>query len=378
MSQWTGFMESQSTDVTIIENDCGILIMQQPSIIKPLLILAGAVIVLAGMYFAASLITPILLAVFFATLLSPIHRWLKQRIPTGVALLLTMGVFVLVAIFLAWLIGTSLTTLTASLDGYSDQFGQRQAELAAQSGELSQTSIVKQFLSALDPAVLLNALGVFLSAIASLFKSGLLILIVTIFALAEGTQFKKRMVSAFGQDHFMPKNVNSLASMMINYFGLRAIVNLVTAAATGITLWLFGIPNAGLWTVLIFFLSFIPYIGAFFAMIPPLILAYAQGGLGLVIIIGLLSVIINSVTENLVAPLVMGKGLSISPTVVFLSFIFWMFILGGPGAFIAMPLTLGLILFMRVFEETRGLAEMLVIIPENKTNLIDQTEQVSI
>jgi AI-2 transport protein TqsA len=338
--------------------------MKQPSMIKPLLILAGAVIVLAGMYFATSLITPILLALFFATLLSPIHRWLKRRLPGGLALLLTMGVLVLVAIFLILLIGTSLTTMVASLDSYSEQFSQRQAELAAQSEELSQTSIFKQFLSALDPAALVNMLGFILSAAASLLKSGVLILIVTMFVLAESSQFKKRMVGAFGPDHFFPRNMTSLVQMMINYFGLRAVVNLVTATATGVMLWLFGIPNAGLWTVLIFFLSFIPYIGAFFAMIPPLLLAYAQGGLGLVIVIGLLSVVINAITENLVAPLVMGKGLSISPTVVFLSFIFWMFILGGPGAFIAMPLTVALILFMRSFEETRGLAEMLVTIRE--------------
>jgi len=215
-------------------------------------------------------------------------------------------------------------------------------------------------------------LGSFLSAAASLIANGLLILIVTMFVLAESSQFKKRMVGSFGPDHYLPKKVTSLAQMMINYFGLRAIVNLVTASATGVMLWLFGIPNAGLWTVLIFFLSFIPYIGAFFAMIPPLLLAYAEGGLGLVIVIGLLSVVINAITENLVAPLVMGKGLSISPTVVFLSFIFWMFILGGSGAFIAMPLTVGLILFMGVFEETRGLAAMLVTIPETAANTTDQ------
>ena len=151
---------------------------------------------------------------------------------------------------------------------------------------------------------------------------------------------------------------------MISYFGLRAIVNLVVASATGLMLWLFGIEHAGLWAVLTFFLSFVPYIGSFFAALPPLILAYAQGGLGLVIIIGLLMVVINSLTENIVAPMVMSKGLSISPTVTFLSFIFWMFILGGAGAFIAMPLTVALILFMGSFTETRDLAALMVTIPE--------------
>ena len=339
----------------------------QASISKPLAILVGAIIVLAGMRFSASFLTPVLLACFFATLLFPIYRWLKRRIPTGLALLLTMGVFLLIALFLAWLIGSSLTTLAADLESYSNQFSQRQAELSAQLGNLSQSSGGKQALSALDPANLANAISFVAGAVASIFKSGLVILLVTMFVLAESTMFRSRMVQAFSADHYLPKNVIALARMMISYFGLRAIVNLVTALATGLMLWLFGIPNAGLWTVLIFFLAFIPYIGSIFAMIPPVLLAYAQSGLGVAIIIILLAVVINGITENLVAPLVMGKGLSISPTVVFLSFLFWMFILGGSGAFIAMPLTLAIILFMGSFIETRSFSKMLVILPETET-----------
>ncbi len=82
------------------------------------------------------------------------------------------------------------------------------------------------------------------------------------------------------------------------------------------------------------------------------------------LIILVLTIVINSLAENVVSPLVMGKGLSVSPTVVFLSFVIWMNILGGLGAFVAMPLTLALILLMRNFEETRGLAEIMVTTPE--------------
>jgi predicted PurR-regulated permease PerM len=138
---------------------------------------------------------------------------------------------------------------------------------------------------------------------------------------------------------------------------------LINAVATGLMLWIFGIEYAGLWAVLIFFLSFIPYIGAVISMIPPLILAYAQSGLGLTIVIGLLAIVINGNSENILQPIVMGKSLSVSPTVVFLSAMFWVFILGGPGAFLAMPLTMTLILFMQNFSETRGLAAMAVTTP---------------
>jgi predicted PurR-regulated permease PerM len=180
----------------------------------------------------------------------------------------------------------------------------------------------------------------------------------------ESPAFLNRMSKAYGPDHFLPNNLITLAKMMISYFGLRALVNLVTATLSGLMFWLVGIPHAGLWAVLTFFLSFIPYIGAFFAGIPPVLLAFAQGGIWLAIAVVLMMVVINAISENIVAPMVMGRGLSISPTVVFLSFLFWMFILGGSGAFIAMPLTLGVILFMRSFEETRNLVATVIVVRE--------------
>ena len=66
--------------------------------------------------------------------------------------------------------------------------------------------------------------------------------------------------------------------------------------------------------------------------------------------------IINVTAENLVAPKIIGKGLSISPLVVFLSFFFWSWVLGGPGMLLAMPLTVLVIFILQGFEETQWLA----------------------
>jgi AI-2 transport protein TqsA len=334
--------------------------MQNPSIYKPILILTGAAILLTMMYFAADVFAPIFQAIFIATLLTPIYKWLKRRVPGGLALLLTLGFVVLVALFLALLIGKSLTTLKTSLSSYNDQFAQRQEELAAQVETLQQTGDFTQVLSAVDADKLQEVLSLFLTAIVDIFSKAFLIFVMIVFILVEGPLFFRRMKAAFGEDHFLPQNVVILERMMVGYFGLRALVNLFTATTTGLMLWFFGVDYPALWAVLIFFLSFIPYVGAILAMIPPVLLAYAESGLGAAIVIVLLSMVINSVAENLVAPMVMGKGLALSPTVVFLSFLFWMYILGGPGALLAVPLTMAMTQFMSSFEETRGIAALLV------------------
>ena len=347
--------------------------MQSTSLFKPLLILTAATILLIAMHLAASFLVPILLAVFFATLLTPLYSWLKRkRVPGGIALLLSMVFLVLVAVFLVLLIGNSLAVMVSDLSTYTEQFSQRQAELAAEAESLGTAIDLSAVISALNPATLAGVLSTFLSTVAEILKSSLLILLVTVFVLVESPALLQRMSKAYGPDHFLPNNLITLAKMMISYFGLRALVNLVTATLTGLMFWLVGIPHAGLWAVLTFFLSFIPYIGAFIAGIPPVLLAFAQGGLELAIVVVLLMVVINGISENIVAPLVMGKGLSISPIVVFLSFLFWMFILGGPGAFVAMPLTMGVILFMRSFEETKNLAAALIVISEPATKPVRQ------
>jgi len=96
---------------------------------------------------------------------------------------------------------------------------------------------------------------------------------------------------------------------------------------------------------------------------PPVLLAYAQDGPLLVLTIIVLAVISNSLSENIVAP----NGDAERPVDLahdrFLSFIFWIFILGAAGAFLAMPLTVALILFMNSFEETRGLAAIMGTTP---------------
>lgn len=336
--------------------------MQQPSLFKPLLILTSAAILLALMHLSASFLMPILLAVFFAMLLTPLHRWLKQkRVPAGLALLLTLGILVVVALFLVLLVSNSMTALVNDLSSYSNALSQRLAELSAQAQSVDASGSLSSQLSSVSASSLIGILTSFISAIAGILSSSVIILLVIAFTLAEGPELIRRLRQSLGSDHYLPQNITSLARLMMSYFGLRAIVNLVVAITTGLMFWLVGIPHAGLWAVLTFFLSFIPYIGAFIAGIPPVLLAFAQGGLSLVIIVVVLMVVINTICENIVAPMIMGRGLSVSPIVVFLSFLFWMFILGGSGALIAMPLTLGILLFMRSFEETATLVKAVVI-----------------
>jgi AI-2 transport protein TqsA len=335
--------------------------MKNPSIEKPILILACAAVLATLMHLAAPFLVPVFFSIFFAALLTPIFSWLKRhKLPTGLALLLSILFLVLVVLFVMLLIGKSMSVMQSSLESYTAQFSQRQEEISAQLESLGLGIDLTPAATALDPAAFTETLKVALGTLLEIAKDALVILMLTVFLLVEAPRLIQRMGQAFGEDKAASNNVVSMARIMVTYFGLRAVVNLVNAVATGIMLWLFGIPYVGLWVVLIFFLSFVPYIGAIISMIPPVLLAFAQSGLGVAILVGVLAVVINAIVENVFQPMIMGKSLSVAPTVVFLSTMFWVFILGGPGAFLSMPLTMAVLIVMQNFAETRGLAAMAI------------------
>jgi predicted PurR-regulated permease PerM len=148
---------------------------------------------------------------------------------------------------------------------------------------------------------------------------------------------------------------------VVRQLGLRAIVNLVTGAGVTILLLALGVDFPVMWGILTFFLSFIPWIGLPIAVAPAVVLALAEHGIdrALLVIAGV--VVINVVAENLLSPMLMGRGLSLSPTVLFIGFIFWAWLLGGPGAFLAAPLTIFVALIFQTFPETRWIASLMAV-----------------
>lgn len=94
-----------------------------------------------------------------------------------------------------------------------------------------------------------------------------------------------------------------------------------------------------------------------------MLLAFAEFGLGRSLLVMVGFTVANIIAENVLSPALMSRGLNISPTVVFLSFAVWTWLLGAPGAFFAMPITFFLILVFQSFPETEWMAEMMMLPP---------------
>jgi AI-2 transport protein TqsA len=332
--------------------------LRQPSILRVLLGLAATVVVLVGMRLAAPILNPILFAVVLSLLFSPIYAWLRRhRIPTPLALIfMLVGLTVLfVGIFL--IMGISIARFSGDIASYAGKLNVQVGNLQdlVRSAGLSEVNIR----DAVKPSALAGAIGSVLGGVADFLSNLFLILVIVLFLLAEGPTMMDRLRSSAGSDHPQVERLTVFGRSVVRQLGLRAIVNLVTGAGVTILMFVLGVDFPLMWGILTFFLSFIPWIGLPLAVAPAVVLALAEHGIdrALLVIAGV--IVINILAENALSPMLMGRGLSLSPTVLFIGFIFWAWLLGGPGAFLAAPLTIFLVLMLETFPETRWLAAVM-------------------
>ena len=117
-----------------------------------------------------------------------------------------------------------------------------------------------------------------------------------------------------------------------------------------------GVDFALLWGLLSFLLNYKPSVGFIIALIPPFLLALVQFGFTKALIVIVAYLIINTITDNIISPRVMGQGLDLSPLAVFISLVFWAWVLGLVGAIMAVPLLLIMKMLLGRYDDTRWLA----------------------
>jgi AI-2 transport protein TqsA len=332
--------------------------LRQPSFLRVMLVLAATVVVLVGIRLGAPILNPIFFAVVLTVLFSPVYSWLKRRgLPAPLALLIMLVLLTVLFVGLIFILGASIGKFSERLGFYTTQLNGQLDSLDALIKRLGLSNVNLQ--DVVKPSGLADAIGVVLSGIAGFLSDLFLILMIMLFLLGEGPAMMNRLRASVGADNPQVARLTTVGRSVVRQFGLRAIVNLVTGAGVTVLLFVLGVDFPLLWGILTFFLSFVPYIGLVLAVTPAVVLALAEFGLerALLVIAGV--VVINVMAENVLSPMMMGRGLNLSPTVVFLSFIIWAWLLGGPGAFLALPITLFVAVMLDTFPETRWLASII-------------------
>jgi predicted PurR-regulated permease PerM len=323
------------------------------------------------LYFARAFFLPIVLAVLLDFLLSPIIRALKRfRVPEplGAALLLLtllgavgVGVYSLAEPARAWVAKApqSISRVQSRLSELRKPVEQvtRTAEQVEAATEVSKSGPQEVVLR--GPRLSERLFG----TTQSLLTGALETIILLYFLLAAGDLFLQKLIKVLPLLKDKKKAVaiaRETEASISTYLFTVALVNVCLGIVVTLVMLLIGMPNAVLWGAMAALAEFIPYIGAT-AMLATLSMAglVTFPALGHALLVPGAYLAVNLIQANFISPAVLGRRLTLNPVAILVGLVFWWWIWGVGGAFIAVPLLATFKIFCDHIESLAPIGEFL-------------------
>lgn len=332
-----------------------------------LLKLATLVVILGGIKLSAEIVVPFLMALFLAIVLNPLVSWLMRRkMRRGVAIfLVVMVVLIGLALLIAMIAG--------SLQEFSEVYPQLQAQteqkLAVVQHFAARFHVVispESLAQRLDPNAVMNVATTMLGQFSGAMAQIVLVMMTVIFMLFEVHHLPYKLRYALVNPQIRIAGMHKALKGVTHYLALKTLISLATGLLVWLALLALGVKFALLWGVVAFVLNFVPNIGPVIAGIPPVLQALLlntplEAGL-----VAALFIAIHMLLGNLLEPRVMGRGLGLSSLVVFLSLIFWGWLLGPVGMLLSVPLTSVCKILM---ETTPGGGKLAILLGNGRKSL---------
>ena len=355
-----------------------------------LLSLAVAVVFVSALYFAREVLIPVTVAVILSFMLAPLVSRLKRwHVPHVAAVLLAMVVALGIIGGIGGIIGTQVANIAQEIPQYTTTITRKvQAIQGMTTGRLSgltqrldqqlgrtakQASAAEtgvpvdgakpQLVEIQPPPTSAMALArTVLAPIVDPLSTLLIILIVTLFVMMQREDLRDRLIRLFGSNdlHRTTVALDDAAQRLGKYYVAQLAINACFGVVIGLALWLVGVPSPALWGVTSAVLRFVPYIGPVIAAILPAALAAAVApGWSMVFWTLGVFVVTESVTGQVIEPLIYGHSTGLSPAAVVIAAIFWTWVWGPVGLLLSTPLTLCLVVLGRHIDQLEFLDVML-------------------
>lgn len=322
--------------------------------------IAALIIIIAGVIYAKSIITPFVLALFISIICAQPISWLeKKRIPRGIALIVVvLGMVVLFSSF-GFLIGGTVSSFSDNLPKYesalttiSDSFIQNLSE--------NGIKIPSDQISALvQPAKILEYTATALNTLFNMVGTTFLIFLIILFILMEFGSFSIKARAIRNETDTSISYFSTILQNIRHYLAIKTLLCLATGFLIYIALLIIGVDYPLLWALIAGLMNYIPNIGSIIATIPTVLFAFIELGFGGALWTLGASLVIHNVLGNFIEPRIMGRGLGLSTLVVFMSLLFWGFVLGMVGMFLSVPFTMAIKIILEQNEKTKWIAVIL-------------------
>ena len=323
---------------------------------QPLLAVAALVVVAAGIKAAEPIMVPFLLAVFIATIAATPVFWLnRHRVPLGLAITLVVLALIAVLVGFGAIVAESADAFRDRLPFYQERAVALIEPLLALLGRLG----VELSPELLDPGRALGFAGDALGSLGSVLTNSFFILLAVVFILTEAWSFPRKLGAVLANPERDLPHFKRFAEKLNRYFAIKTTVSVGTGIFVGLALWLLGVDFPVLWGMLAFLLNYVPNIGSVLAAVPPVLLAAIQLGPLKAVATACVFLVVNVVMGSVVEPRFMGRELGLSTLVVFLSLVFWGWMLGPVGMLLSVPLTMTVKIALEANPSTDWLAHLL-------------------
>ena len=346
--------------------------IERPATSQMLITIAAFVIVVAGMSAAKVILVPFLLSVFIAIICAPPLFWLQRKgLPKWLALLIIVSGVLFIGLVIGSLVGSSVDDFSRNLPSYEHKLQQQTASFITwlgtkgfDSSSLALTELFHPGTAVKFTATLFNGLG---SALTNTF----LILMTVIFILLEAAGMPAKLARVFGGSEETLERFNEFISNIKHYMVIKTLSSLLTGLLVFLLLTIVGVDYPLLWGLLAFAMNFVPNIGSILAAIPVVVLTLIQLDPLQALLVAIGYLVINMLIGTALEPRFMGRELGLSTLVVFLSLLFWGWVLGPVGMLLSVPLTNTAKIALGSRDDTRWIAVLLG--PEV---VAEETEQV--
>ena len=226
-------------------------------------------------------------------------------------------------------------------------------------GKFGFTMPDQALLESFNPSTIMGMAAKLLTSLSGVLTNTFFILLTATFILLEASSFPKKLRSMSDNPDSSMSQFNRLTDTIKRYLAMKSVVSLFTGIVITVWLAIIGVEYPILWGLLAFLFNYVPNIGSIIAAVPAIMMALVQSGIGLATSALIGYVIVNVVVGNVIEPKVMGRGLGLSTLVVFLSLVFWGWVLGPVGMLLSVPLTMVVKIALESYDQTHWIAVLM-------------------
>jgi predicted PurR-regulated permease PerM len=323
------------------------------------------------LYFAKAFFLPIVLAVLLDFLLSPLIRGLKRaRIPEPLSAALVIIALLGAAGFAGYGLIEPAKEWAGRLPASLREAEERLSQLRGPVEQVSKTAEQVEEATTMDkpetqevvvkgPSLTERLFGTTQTIVASTIE----VIILLYFLLAAGDLFLQKLIKVLPQFRDKKKAVTiarETEASISTYLVTVTLMNIGLGITVAVAMFLLGMPNPLLWGAMAAVVEFVPYLGAT-ALVAVLslagLVAFEQVGHALLVPATYLGV--NILQSQFIYPLVLGHRLTLNPVAILVGLVFWWWIWGIPGAFLAVPLLATFKIFCDHIEALAPIGEFL-------------------